>query len=124
MNVIEELEKEFISQENKEIPEFRPGDSVAVQVKVKEGERERLQTFEGLVIAKRNRGWNSAFTVRKISHGEGVERVFPTYSPLIESVEVKRRGRVRRAKLYYIRSRRGKAARIKERIVSKKAKAA
>lgn len=116
-NIIAELEKE---QMNKEIPEFRAGDTVVVQIKVKEGERERLQAFEGLVIAKRNRGLNSAFTVRKISHGEGVERVFQTYSRLIESIQVKRRGDVRRAKLYYMRTRRGKAARIKEKIVVKK----
>ena len=120
-NIIDDLERE---QMNKEIPDFRAGDTVVVQIKVKEGERERLQAFEGLVIAKRNRGWNSAFTVRKISHGEGIERVFPTYSPLIQSIEVKRRGRVRRAKLYYMRTLRGKAARIKEKIVSKKAKTA
>jgi large subunit ribosomal protein L19 len=118
-NIIAELEKE---QMTKEIPPFNPGDTVVVQIKIKEGERERLQIFEGLVIAKRNRGLNSAFTVRKISHGEGVERVFPTYSPLIESISVKRRGDVRRAKLYYMRDRRGKAARIKEKIVAKKPK--
>ncbi|EDN68890.1 Ribosomal protein L19 [Beggiatoa sp. PS] len=120
-NIIDELERE---QMTREIPAFRAGDTVIVQIKIKEGERERLQAFEGLVIAKRNRGLNSAFTVRKISHGEGVERVFPSYSPLIESIQVKRRGRVRRAKLYYMRSLRGKAARIKEKIVSKKAKSA
>lgn len=112
-NIIEELEAE---QMQREVPEFGPGDTVVVQVKVKEGNRERLQAFEGVVIAKRNRGLNSAFTVRKISHGEGVERVFQTYSPLIGSIEVKRRGAVRRAKLYYMRDRRGKAARIKEKI--------
>ena len=100
----------------KEIPEFAPGDTVVVQVKVKEGTRERLQAFEGVVIAKRNRGLNSSFTVRKISHGEGVERVFQTYSPVVDSVAVKRRGDVRRAKLYYLRGRTGKAARIKEKI--------
>lgn len=116
-NIIAELERE---QMTKEIPPFRAGDTVIVQIKVKEGTRERLQAFEGLVIAKRNRGLNSGFTVRKISHGEGVERTFPTYSPLIESISVKRRGVVRRAKLYYMRDRRGKAARIKEKIVSKK----
>jgi len=103
-------------QMDKVIPDFAPGDSVIVQVKVKEGERERLQAFEGVVIAKRNRGLNSSFTVRKISHGEGVERVFQTYSPLMDSVTVKRRGDVRRAKLYYLRGRTGKAARIKEKI--------
>lgn len=112
-NIIEELEKEQMSQE---IPEFGPGDTVVVQVKVKEGTRERLQAFEGVVIAKRNRGLNSAFTVRKISHGEGVERVFQTYSPQIGSIDVKRRGDVRRAKLYYLRERTGKAARIKEKL--------
>ncbi|RME33803.1 MAG: 50S ribosomal protein L19 [Gammaproteobacteria bacterium] len=112
-NIIEELEKE---QMNRELPEFGPGDNVVVQVRVREGNRERLQAFEGVVIAKRNRGLNSSFTVRKISHGEGVERVFQTYSPLIESIEVKRRGDVRRAKLYYLRGRTGKAARIKEKI--------
>ena len=100
----------------KEIPEFSPGDTIVVQVKVKEGTRERLQAFEGVVIAKRNRGLNSSFTVRKISHGEGVERVFQTYSPVVDSIKVKRRGDVRRAKLYYLRGRTGKAARIKEKI--------
>ncbi len=100
----------------REVPEFAPGDTIVVQVKVKEGSRERLQAFEGVVIAKRNRGLNSAFTVRKISHGEGVERVFQTYSPMIAEITVKRRGAVRRAKLYYMRDRRGKAARIKEKI--------
>jgi len=113
MNIIEELEKE---QMGREVPAFAPGDTVVVQVKVKEGNRERLQAFEGVVIAKRNRGLNSAFTVRKMSHGEGVERVFQTYSPLVDSIQVKRRGDVRRAKLYYLRGRTGKAARIKEKI--------
>ncbi|MDE0743390.1 MAG: 50S ribosomal protein L19 [Woeseiaceae bacterium] len=112
-NIIEELEKE---QMTKEIPAFSPGDSVVVQVKVKEGNRERLQAYEGLVIAKRNRGLNSSFTVRKISHGEGVERVFQTYSPLVSEIQVKRRGDVRQAKLYYLRGLTGKAARIKEKI--------
>ena len=112
-NIIQELEAE---QMNKEVPEFAPGDTVVVQVKVKEGNRERLQAFEGVCIGKRNRGLNSAFTVRKISHGEGVERVFQTYSPQIASIEVKRRGDVRRAKLYYLRGRTGKAARIKEKL--------
>jgi large subunit ribosomal protein L19 len=116
-NIIAELERE---QMTAEIPPFRAGDTVIVQIKVKEGTRERLQAFEGLVIAKRNRGFNSGFTVRKISHGEGVERTFPTYSPLIENIFVKRRGVVRRAKLYYMRNLRGKAARIKEKIVAKK----
>ena len=111
--IIDAIENE---QMEKEIPEFSPGDSVVVQVKVKEGERERLQAFEGVVIAKRNRGLNSSFTVRKVSHGEGVERVFQTYSPLVDSIKVKRRGDVRRAKLYYLRGRTGKAARIKEKI--------
>ncbi|HEX5788461.1 MAG TPA: 50S ribosomal protein L19, partial [Woeseiaceae bacterium] len=99
-----------------ELPDFAPGDTVVVQVKVKEGDRERLQAFEGIVIAKRNRGLNSSFTVRKISHGEGVERIFQTYSPVVDSVELKRRGNVRRAKLYYLRGRTGKKARIKEKI--------
>ncbi len=112
-NIIQALEAE---QMNKEIPDFGPGDTVVVQVKVKEGERERLQAFEGVVIAKKNRGLNSAFTVRKISHGEGVERVFQTFSSVVDSVEVKRRGDVRRAKLYYLRGRTGKAARIKEKL--------
>ncbi len=111
--IIDAIEQE---QMGKEIPEFSPGDTVIVQVKVKEGNRERLQAFEGVVIAKRNRGLNSSFTVRKISHGEGVERVFQTYSPLVDSIKVKRRGDVRRAKLYYLRGRTGKAARIKEKI--------
>ena len=109
--IIEALEKE---QMNRELPEFNPGDTIVVQVKVKEGTRERLQAYEGVVIAKKNRGLNSSFTVRKISHGEGVERVFQTYSPTVASVTVKRRGDVRRAKLYYLRDRTGKAARIKE----------
>ncbi len=111
--IIEAIENE---QMGKEVPEFAPGDTVVVQVKVKEGSRERLQAFEGVVIAKRNRGLNSSFTVRKISHGEGVERVFQTYSPVVDSIKVKRRGDVRRAKLYYLRGRTGKAARIKEKI--------
>lgn len=111
--VIDALEQE---QMGKEIPEFAPGDTVIVQVKVSEGERDRLQAFEGIVIAKRNRGLNSSFTVRKISHGEGVERVFQTYSPSVSAIEVKRRGDVRRAKLYYLRERTGKSARIKEKI--------
>ena len=112
-NIIEQLEQE---QMRTDIPDFSPGDTVTVQVKVKEGSRERLQAFEGVVIAKRNRGVNSAFTVRKISHGEGVERVFQTYSPSVANIEVKRRGAVRRAKLYYLRERSGKSARIKEKI--------
>lgn len=112
-DIIRELEAE---QQNKSIPDFRPGDQVVVQVRVKEGERERLQAFEGVVIAKRNRGLNSAFTVRKVSHGEGVERVFQTFSPLIAEIKVKRRGDVRGAKLYYLRERSGKSARIKEKL--------
>ncbi len=113
-NIIQQLEAEWMSQ--KAIPEFAPGDTVVVQVKVKEGNRERLQAYEGVVIAKRNRGYHSAFTVRKMSHGEGVERVFQTYSPQIQEIQVKRRGDVRRAKLYYLRDRTGKAACIKEKI--------
>lgn len=112
-NIIEQLEAE---QMTREVPEFGAGDTVIVQVKVKEGTRERLQAFEGVVIAKRNRGLNSAFTVRKLSHGEGVERVFQTYSPAVASIQVKRRGDVARAKLYYLRGRTGKAARIKEKL--------
>lgn len=119
MNLIEQLEQEEIARLGKTLPEFSPGDTVVVQVKVKEGNRERLQAYEGVVIAKRNRGLNSAFTVRKISSGEGVERTFQTYSPLVASVEVKRRGDVRRAKLYYLRERSGKSARIKEKLVRK-----
>ena len=112
--IIQQLEAE---QMNKEIPAFAPGDTVIVQVKVKEGDRQRLQAFEGVVIAKRNRGLNSAFTVRKISNGVGVERTFQTYSPLVDSLAVKRRGDVRKAKLYYLRDLSGKAARIKEKLV-------
>jgi large subunit ribosomal protein L19 len=111
--IIQQIEAE---QMNKEIPTFAPGDTVIVQVKVKEGDRSRLQAFEGVVIAKRNRGLNSAFTVRKISNGVGVERTFQTYSPLIDSLSVKRRGDVRKAKLYYLRDLSGKAARIKEKL--------
>ena len=113
MNVIKELEQQQLKDD---IPEFGPGDTVAVQVRVREGQRERLQTYEGVVIAKKNRGLNSSFTVRKISYGEGVERVFQTHSPLIASITVKRRGDVRRAKLYYLRERSGKSARIKEKV--------
>lgn len=116
MNIIEEINKAQMAKLAKDIPDFGPGDTVVVQVKVKEGNRERLQAFEGVVIARRNRGLNSAFTVRKISHGEGVERVFPLYSPLVQEIKVKRRGDVRRAKLYYLRERSGKSARIKEKI--------
>ena len=112
-NIIHQIEQEMMTRT---VPDFRPGDTVAVQVKVKEGDRERLQSFEGVVIAKRNRGLNSSFTVRKVSHGEGVERVFPTYSPLVHEILIKRRGAVRRAKLYYMRALSGKAARIKEKI--------
>ena len=123
MNLIQQLEQEEIARLGKTVPEFAPGDTVIVQVKVKEGNRERLQAYEGVVIAKRNRGLNSGFTVRKISSGEGVERTFQTYSPLVASIEVKRRGDVGRAKLYYLRERSGKSARIKEKLVSKKAEA-
>lgn len=111
-NIIQQLEAEQLQN----IPVFAPGDTVVVHVKVKEGSRERLQAFEGVVIAKRNRGINSAFTVRKISHGEGVERVFQTHSPAVGKIEVKRRGKVRRAKLYFLRDRSGKSARIKEKL--------
>jgi len=112
-NIIEQLDRE---QMDREVPDFAPGDTVVVHVKVKEGNRERLQAFEGVVIARKNRGLNSSFTVRKVSHGEGVERVFQTYSPAIAKIDLKRRGDVRRAKLYYLRDRTGKAARIKEKI--------
>lgn len=116
MNLIEQLESEEISRLGKTVPDFAPGDTVVVNVKVVEGDRKRIQAYEGIVIAKRNRGLNSAFTVRKISSGEGVERTFQTYSPLIASVEIKRRGDVRRAKLYYLRDRSGKSARIREKL--------
>ncbi len=112
-NIIDEINAE---QMNRELPAFAPGDTIIVSVKVKEGNRERVQAFEGVCIAIRNRGLNSAFTVRKISHGTGVERVFQTYSPMIDSVKVKRRGDVRQAKLYYLRGLEGKAARIKEKL--------
>ena len=112
-NLIEQIEQE---QMKSKVPPFAPGDTVIVSVKVKEGNRERTQAFEGMVIAKRNRGLNSSFTVRKMSHGEGVERVFQTHSPSIEGIKVKRRGDVRRAKLYYLRGRTGKSARIKEKL--------
>jgi large subunit ribosomal protein L19 len=111
--VIDELEREQMKQD---VPDFAPGDTVVVQVRVTEGERERLQAYEGIVIAERNRGMNSSFTVRKVSHGEGVERVFQTHSPAIASITLKRRGDVRRAKLYYLRERSGKSARIKEKV--------
>ena len=116
MNLIETLEQEEIARLGKTIPPFSPGDTVVVSVNVVEGERKRVQAFEGVVIAKRNRGLNSAFIVRKISAGEGVERTFQTYSPIIAGIEVKRRGSVRRAKLYYLRDRSGKSARIKEKL--------
>ncbi len=111
--ILEDIEN---AQMEKDVPEFGPGDTVSVQVRVKEGNRERLQAFEGVVIGKRNRGLNSSFIVRKISHGVGVERTFQTYSPLIASIEVKRRGDVRKAKLYYLRERSGRSARIKEKV--------
>jgi large subunit ribosomal protein L19 len=116
MNLIEKLEQEEIKRLAKTIPDFSPGDTVIVNVNVVEGERKRAQAFEGVVIARKNRGIGSSFTVRKISSGEGVERTFQTYSPLIASVEVKRRGQVRRAKLYYLRQRSGKSARIREKV--------
>ena len=116
MNLIQTLEQEEIARLGKSIPEFSPGDTVIVNVNVVEGNRKRVQAYEGVVIAKRNRGLNSAFTVRKISSGEGVERTFQTYSPLIASIEVKRHGDVRRAKLYYLRERSGKSARIREKL--------
>ncbi|MCF6218569.1 MAG: 50S ribosomal protein L19 [Gammaproteobacteria bacterium] len=116
-NIIDQINAE---QMGRKLADFAPGDTVVVQVKVKEGTRERLQAFEGVCIAKRNRGLNSSFTVRKISHGEGVERVFQTYSPVVADLQVKRRGDVRRAKLYYLRALEGRAARIKEKLVSKK----
>jgi large subunit ribosomal protein L19 len=126
MNLIQQLEAEAIEQatQNRAIPEFRPGDTLRVGVRVVEGERTRIQNFEGVCIARANRGLGSSFTVRKISFGEGVERVFPLYSPNIESIEVVRRGAVRRAKLYYLRGRTGKAARIAERRDTRPDKAA
>ncbi len=114
--IIHEIEKEQLKQD---LPEFRPGDTIVVQVEVKEGNRTRIQAYEGVVIAKRNRGLNSSFTVRKISHGEGVERVFQTHSPVVKGIEVKRRGHVRKAKLYHLRGLTGKGARIKERLSQK-----
>ena len=119
MNLLQTLEQEEIARLNKEIPDFNPGDTVVVSVNVVEGNRKRVQAYEGVVIARRNRGLNSAFTVRKISSGEAVERTFQLYSPQIASIEVKRRGDVRRAKLYYLRNLTGKAARIKEKLVRK-----
>jgi len=115
MNLIQKLEQEEIQRLKRSIPDFSPGDTVIVNVNVVEGERRRVQAFEGMVIAKRNRGLNSSFIVRKVSSGEGVERTFQTYSPLIASIEVKRKGEVRRSKLYYLRARSGKSARIRER---------
>ena len=119
MDLIKHLEQEEIERLGKSVPEFAPGDTVVVNVNVVEGDRKRVQAFEGVVIAKRNRGLNSNFIVRKISSGEGVERTFQTYSPLIASIELKRRGDVRRAKLYYLRDRSGKSARIKEKLTRK-----
>ena len=124
MNLIQQLEAEQIEALTTErpVPEFAPGDTLKVNVKVVEGSRERIQAYEGVVIARKNRGLNSSFTVRKISYNEGVERVFPLYSPRLDSIEVIRRGKVRRAKLYYLRSRRGKSARIAERVTGYAAK--
>jgi large subunit ribosomal protein L19 len=124
MNLIGILEKEEIARLGKTIPNFAPGDTVIVNVNVVEGERKRTQSFEGVVIAKRNKSLNSSFIVRKVSSGEGVERTFQTYSPSIDSIEVKRRGDVRRAKLYYLRDRSGKSARIKEKLAPRKVVAA
>jgi large subunit ribosomal protein L19 len=124
MNLIQKIEQEEITRLGKTIPVFAPGDTVIVNVNVVEGERKRVQAYEGVVIAKKNRGINSAFTVRKISSGEGVERTFQTHSPLIASIEVKRKGAVRRAKLYYMRGRSGKSARIKEKIAVREKEAA
>ncbi|PIU17454.1 MAG: 50S ribosomal protein L19 [Gallionellales bacterium CG08_land_8_20_14_0_20_59_87] len=121
MNLIGILEKEEIARLNKTIPDFAPGDTVIVNVNVVEGDKKRTQAFEGVVIAKRNKGLNSSFIVRKVSSGEGVERTFQTYSPSVASIEVKRRGDVRRAKLYYLRDRSGKSARIKEKLPARKA---
>jgi large subunit ribosomal protein L19 len=120
MNLIQILEQEEIARLNKAVPDFGPGDTVVVSLNVVEGNRKRIQAYEGVVIAKRNRGLNSGFTVRKISSGEGVERTFQTYSPLIAGIEVKRRGDVRRAKLYYLRDRSGRSARIKEKLPARK----
>ena len=121
MNLIQQLEQEEIARLNKDIPDFAAGDTVIVSVNVVEGTRSRVQAYEGVVIARRNRGANSSFIVRKISNGEGVERTFPLYSPRIAKIEVKRRGDVRRAKLYYLRERSGKSARIKEKLPARKA---
>lgn len=122
MNLIQQLEQEEITRIGKTIPDFSPGDTVIVSVNVVEGERKRVQAYEGVVIARRNRGLNSSFIVRKISSGEGVERTFQTYSPLIAGIEVKRKGQVRRAKLYFLRARSGKSARIREKLESAKGK--
>ena len=119
MNVIQQVEQDEIARLGKTIPEFAPGDTVVVNVRVVEGDRKRVQAYEGVVIAKRNRGLNSSFIVRKISNGEGVERTFQTYSPMVDSIEVKRKGDVRRAKLYFLRERSGKSARIKEKLAHK-----
>jgi len=116
MNLIKTIEREEITRLGKNVPDFAPGDTVVVNVNVVEGDRKRVQAYEGVVVAKRNRGLNSSFIVRKISSGEGVERTFQTYSPLIASIELKRRGDVRRAKLYYLRARSGKSARIREKL--------
>lgn len=121
-NIVGKFEAENLAKMQKDIPDFQPGDTLVVQIKVKEGDRERLQAFEGICIHRRNRGIRSSFIVRKISNGEGVERVLPLYSPLVASITVKKRGAVRRAKLYYIRKLRGKAARIREKIVKKQPK--
>ncbi len=118
MDLIRQLEAEEIKKLGKNIPDFAPGDTVVVSVNVMEGDRKRLQAYEGIVVAKRNRGINSSFIVRKVSSGEGVERTFQTYSPLIDSIEIKRKGDVQRAKLYYLRQRSGKAARIREKLTS------
>ena len=123
MNLIQTLEQNELARLDKKIPVFASGDTVIVNVNIVEGERKRVQAFEGVVIAKRNRGLNSSFIVRKISSGEGVERTFQTYSPAIASIELKRRGDVRRAKLYYLRERSGKSARIKEKLVARKQEA-
>ena len=123
MNIILQLEQEQIAKINREIPDFQPGDTLVVNVKVKEGERSRVQAYEGVCIARSGSGFQESFTVRKISYGEGVERVFPIYSPLVDSVTVVRKGKVRRAKLYYLRGRQGKGARIAERQDSEAAEA-
>lgn len=120
MNIIQQLEKEHMAELGKEVPEFAPGDTVRVSVKVREGTRERLQAFEGVCIARNGGGLNESFTVRKLSFGEGVERVFPIFSPLVDKIDVIRRGRVRRAKLYYLRGRQGKSARIAEKVDHKR----